>query len=272
MMLVPLILLMQVNGPLRGTSVSGILPLAIRVQVDAMRVWDPANGRVLHIVPWSYALDALYSGRVPMVAVTTLRLDPDPGRTTTQTVTDTVAPRAQHRTGAQVFPGGSGAAEWSLEVAAGSGPIPKRKIKVEGRSDPLPKGPLVLSDLVAGTPNHSTTATIGSEVVTLAPRTLVRRADEITLWFQVRSEQELRDARATITITRIVGENVDDEQILSVAFNTDIGSGITSFDRAIDATRLGGSRYRLDVSVVSADGSVRAEQTTMLEMVGGAVR
>jgi hypothetical protein len=101
---------------------------------------------------------------------------------------------------------------------------------------------------------------------------LVRRADEITLWFQVRSEQELRDARATITITRIVGENVDDEQILSVAFNTDIGSGITSFDRAIDATRLGGSRYRLDVSVVSADGSVRAEQTTMLEMVGGAVR
>jgi len=237
-------------------------PIATVAQLA--RVWDPASGAMLAVVPYAVRVgdvlrDEDSTGITATMAVTLRQWDPGSAEwQSTDFVRRLRLPdrlrNNAHLTGFLVTPSTPGTGAWSLVVAQGDA--------YRGRAwaDRLPSlggSALRLSDLVLGAASQgqSWTTTRGT-VVPLGPLGAFDKDEPVSLYWQVRSESAHEQAHVTIALHE-VGARGDSRPALEVTFEGRIGAGLTEWQRDLGVERLDGGAYRVEVVVRAGEATVR---------------
>lgn len=241
-------------------------PIEVKLTARVHRLWNPADQQQLAVAPFSLAVPLRWSGDSVGYGV---ELRPE---TNTRPSRDTPA----HL---ELF--ARGGTTRTLGVVAG--PVPAepdfwrvvarqagmtRENLATFRLSRLREGNFALSDLVVGAAGQGVSWALGADTVTLAPDEVLLATERIQLFYQIRSTRPLSDLCTKMTVTRVVAQESQADQVFTLGFRTPrVPAGITSVQREIDATRLTGSRYRIDVIVTTADGTFLGATRGMLELV-----
>ncbi len=232
------------------------------------RVWDPTTGRELGLVPWAVRVADLEVEKVPGGRETSLTLAleasaPSAGSWWDSTTTRHLRMPDRLPDDAQV----TGVLEATLptDITAWS-LIARQGHERGGRvfnldSSPLEQGPLVLSDLIVGAKRQGLAWNAGAQPVPLAPLGIVDHKEPVSLYFQIRSAIAHDTATIAITVSRTDGAN--DRDLISVAFASRLGPGLTEVQRELGAQRLDPGRYLLQVRITTSDG-LHAKRSTPL--------
>jgi hypothetical protein len=240
----------------------------LRMLAQVHRVWDPSTGKPMGVVPFALANDFTPGIRDSATFAVELR----------DHITE--AARERDATGpaiGQLFPGSprmSGAfyaalpvkpAKWQVVAHEPGGRAEK---KIDLQVAPLPEGPFVISDVMIGSERQGVAWQPGALPVSLAPKQIVLTDGSIQLNYQIRTISAHQSLRTSFLITRVVEESDQEGEVLKLVFPDErVVVGVNQIQREIDASRLPGSRYRLDVEVFAKDGTSLGKTTGMLELV-----
>ncbi|MEO5799749.1 MAG: hypothetical protein ABIZ70_13830 [Gemmatimonadales bacterium] len=241
-------------------------PHDTRVMARVHRVWDPATGEQLAIAP--FQLNVITWGSRDSVRFE-VELRPESNtRPAPESLAHTdllVSGRAAIVTGAVAGPIPVEADFWRV-VARENQPF--RESLATFRLARLGAGAFALSDLIVGVEGKGPRWLLGADTVAMAPQAMIVANERIQLFYQMRSAAPLRDLRTRLIITRVVENESQDDQVLTIAFSTpNVPAGITAEQRDIDVSRFTGSRYRVDVTVSTATGRLLGAARGMLELV-----
>lgn len=214
------------------------------------RVWDPASGAVLGVVPWAVRTADVAAGQDTATTFTLTVRQWDPG---TGAWLEAAIPRALRLpsdrpsdgflTGHAVVASGAGVSAWS--VVAAQDTIAWGRAWAD-RVAPLGGGALAISDLVLGAASQGQVwRTTGGTEVPLAPLGAFERREPMTLYWQVRSVGARDALRTTVALYQTAATR--EEPALQIAFTSRVGAGLTEELRDLDISRLAGGRYRVEV-------------------------
>jgi hypothetical protein len=223
------------------------------------RVWDPASGAVLGVVPYAVRTQDVAERRDTATTFTLTVRQWDPG---TGAWLESAIPRALrlprdrpgdgYLTGHAVVASGAGVSAWS--VVAAQDTIAWGRAWAD-RAPPLGSGALAISDIILGAASQGQRwRTTGGSEVPLAPLGAFDRNVPMTLYWQVKSATARDELRTTVALYRT--DSKSDEPALQIAFTARVAAGLTEELREVDITRLEGGRYRVEVVLTEAsDGA-----------------
>lgn len=243
-------------------------PEHLTLSAHLHRVWDPTTGRELGLVPWAVRVADLETektsgGRENSLTLALEASAPSVGSWWDSTTTRHLRLPDRLPDDAQV----TGVLEATLPTDITAWSLVARQGHERGGrvfnldSPPLEQGPLVLSDLIVGAKRQGLDWRVGVKSVPLAPLGIVDHKAPVSLYFQIRSAVAHDTATIAITVSRTDGAN--DKDLISVAFASRLGAGLTEVQRELGAQRLDPGRYMLRVRVTTPDG-LRATRSTPL--------
>ncbi|MEP6591017.1 MAG: hypothetical protein ABJC19_07525 [Gemmatimonadota bacterium] len=266
-MIVALALLAQVYTP--STRVV-LVPInhPVRALAQLHRLWDPSTGRQVAVIPFALAVNFSVQRRRDSV---TFRVGLT-GAQRTRTSPDSAAARtvvlyteAARQTGALSHPISDHPERWTVKVSRES---PPWKERFEFAVVPLVEGAFAISDLVVGAAGQGTPWPLGRDTVALAPRQIVFTTGSIQVSYQLRSERARSGLQTIFVFTRVIDDADLADRSTTIRFkDASVPKGISLQQRDIAAAQLSGSRYRLDVSIATEDGTLLASRSGMLELV-----
>lgn len=240
------------NAPQVATPISAVARLH--------RVWDPASGAVLAVVPYAFRLGdvARTSDSTGTTATLDLTLRQWDRRTETWLATAFTrrlrfAGRLDdnaHLTGYSVIPSATGVSAWSLYASQDT----SRGGRSWGDgmatlSDRVP----AMSDLIVGAASQGQVwTTTGGTTVPLGPLGGFDRNQPVSLYWQVRNGGTEQPARVTIALFQgAVAAN--ERPVLDVAFDAPIRPGLNEFQRTLGVADLDAGRYRIEIVIQVGD-------------------
>ncbi|HRP06866.1 MAG TPA: hypothetical protein PLL69_00125 [Gemmatimonadales bacterium] len=237
---------------------------SIVLSASASRLWNPVGDGVIVLVPYSIRAESLEEIADGEVVELSFR-QWDPGETI---IRDTVAglrvsheqlgrSRA-HLTGVIVVSSAAAVSAWSLVAVTPEG----QQGHSWGRGLPdLAGGSLELSDLAVGAASQGRGWRSPTGLtVPLGPLDAFDHGLPISLYWQSRARNAM-EARIAIVVQPVDARG----EGLQVEFLAGTEAGLTEFQRDLDLSRLEPGRYRLELTLTSADGS--AQVTRRREVV-----
>lgn len=250
-------------------SVRGMRP--VRMVADLRRLWEPRTGAPIALVTWAARLDDLDSeaegaARTAAIAVTVRRWARATGEwhdTTLSrrlTLPDTASGR-RFLTGAFVLPGIEDASAWSVVVEQAD----RRRGRVwDDAVTADAGGPLLISDLLLGSPGQGLRWDAGVETIPLAPLGTIARGAAATLFYQVRADKVMPTARTRISIYRDDAGASSRKPVLQLTAAASFGAGVNPVLREIDFSRLDRGRHRIEIEIVAPNGRVLVSRSAPL--------
>jgi hypothetical protein len=228
------------------------------------RVWDPASGAVLGVVPYAVRTQDVADRRDTTATFTLTVRQWDPG---SGAWLEAAIPRALrlprdrpgdgYLTGHAVVASGAGVSAWS--VVAAQDTIAWGRAWAD-RVSPLGGGSLAISDVVLGAASQGQRwRTTGGTEVPLAPLGAFDRNAPITLYWQVQSSVARDDLRTTVALYRTDGKS--QEPALQIAFTGRVAAGLTEELREVGIGRLEGGRYRVEVVLTDPSDGATARRS-----------
>ncbi len=223
------------------------------------RVWDPASGEVLGVVPYAVRTgDVAERGDTTTTFTLTVRQwDPGTGAWLEAAIPRALRlprdrPRDGYLTGHAVVASGAGVSAWSVVAAQDTTAWGRAWAD---RTAPLGGGALVISDVILGaTSQGQRWRTTGGTEVPLAPLGAFDRNEPMTLYWQVKSTTARDDLRTTVALYET--GNKSEEPALQIAFTGRVAAGLTEELREVGIARLDGGRYRVEVVLTDpSDGA-----------------
>jgi hypothetical protein len=246
---------------------------AIDMKARLHRLWDPVNGSSIALV--TYALGAKDVAIQPNVPTPTASVDLSL-RTWNPAVdswTDTAFTRRWNvpdsnihnpeLDGFLVVHSTPGVTSWSLIAAQGTS---RRGRAWDVTTPGLASGALAISDLVIGTGGETMTWQLRGEPIPLAPDGAVDRKVPMSLYFQIRSDAQRSDLRATVALYRVGGSSRDTLPALQVGFAQQLRAGINEIAPQIDLSQLDRGDYRIEVLLGDAGGHTLVRRSAMLQL------
>ncbi|MCB9505563.1 MAG: hypothetical protein H6692_05405 [Gemmatimonadales bacterium] len=232
------------------------------------RVWDPASGAVLAVVPYAVRVGDLAVASDANTAEVDLTL-----RQWNPALADWQATAVTRRlrlpasadddarvTGFLVTPSTVGVETWSLVAAQDS----TRAGRAFADVAPIESGGLVLSDLILGAVSQGQAwQTSTGREVPLAPLGAFDRTETVTLYWQARSDRPRLPVRTTIRLFRVAGRG-GERPALEVAVDGEVGRGLTEFQRELGVARLETGRYRVEVEMSDPVAGATARRSARL--------
>ncbi|MES2305628.1 MAG: hypothetical protein V4558_08975 [Gemmatimonadota bacterium] len=241
-------------------------PHEARVMARVHRIWDPGTGEQLAVAPFQVNVGT-YSTRDTARLEVELRPESNarPARETPAHLELAVSGRPGIATGVVAGPIPAEPDFWRV-VARENRPF--RESLATFRLARLGEGAFALSDLIVGVAGQGPRWMVGPDTIAMAPQAMIVATERIQLFYQMRSAQPLRDLRTRLTVTRVVENESQDDQLITFTFSTpNVAQGITAVQRDIDVSRFTGSRYRVDITVSTASGRYLGAARGMLELV-----
>lgn len=236
-----------------------------------LRLWHPATGRPMALMPYAVRTEDLEPIRVdgqPAVVFQVAARSWDPTREAWQDTTVVRRLRVPDRTGGDArltglleVPRTDGVSAWSLVTSQDSSG--RGRAFGDGLSS-LGDGPIVVSDLILGAARQGLTWQTASGAVVLAPLGTFARREQVELYYQVRSAAAQPGARTTVALYRIRNGERSAAPALELTFGTALERGITEVRRSLDVSRLSEGTYFIDVRVMA--GGASAVQGSRLEL------
>jgi hypothetical protein len=223
------------------------------------RVWDPASGAVLGVVPYAVRTQDVAERRDTTTTFTLTVRQWDPG---TGAWLEAAIPRALrlprdrpsdgYLTGHAVVASGAGVSAWS--VVAAQDTVAWGRAWAD-RATALGSGDLAISDVILGAASQGQRwRTTGGTEVPLAPLGAFDRNEPMTLYWQVKSTTARDELRTTVALYRT--DSKRDEPALQIAFTGRVATGLTEELREVGIGRLDGGRYRVEVVLTDpSDGA-----------------
>ena len=222
------------------------------------RVWDPASGVVVGVVPWAVRTQDVAEERdtTTSFALTVRQWDPIAGAWL-----ETPIPRALrlpnnrpsdgYLTGHAVVASGAGVSAWSVVAAQDTTAWGR---SWADRTAPLGGGALAISDVVLGAESQGQRwRSSGGTEVPLAPLGAFDRNEPMTLYWQVKSTTSRDNLRTAVAFYKTDG--LSEEPALQIAFTGRVAAGLTEELREVGIANLAG-RYRLEVVLTDpSDGA-----------------
>lgn len=223
-----------------------------RLQAEATRLWSPETGEPALLISYAASVDHLpISGRAVPIKLK-FSVQPIPKGFTLEPRSLSVSKQRDRESGFLVVPIKDRDVNWKVRLdtpGGGRGP----EISGESRRLDDDRG-LAVSDVVIGAASQGVEVPWGADMVTLAPVGLMERTAEFEVFYQVRSDMRRDSVRTLLTFSRVLGDEVLDEQVITIAAQGPIDSGITAVHRTIKAAQFNGSKYRLDLRLETSDG------------------
>ena len=223
------------------------------------RVWDPASGAVLGVVPYAVRTQDVAERRDTTTTFTLTVRQWDPG---TGAWLEAAIPRALrlprdrpsdgYLTGHAVVASGAGVSAWSVVAALDT--VAWGRAWAD-RAAPLGGGALAISDVILGAASQGQRwRTTGGTEVPLAPLGAFDRNEPMTLYWQVRSAIARNELRTTVALYKTDARS--EEPALQIAFTGRAAAGLTEELREVGIGRLEGGRYRVEVVLTDpSDGA-----------------
>jgi hypothetical protein len=223
------------------------------------RVWDPASGAVLGVLPYAVRTQDVADRRDTTTTFTLTVRQWDPG---TGAWLEAAIPRALrlprdrpgdgYLTGHAVVASGAGVSAWS--VVAAQDTVAWGRAWAD-RAPPLGSDALAISDVILGAASQGQRwRTTGGTEVPLAPLGAFDRNEPMTLYWQVKSAIARDELRTTVALYRTDGKS--EEPALQIAFTARVAAGLTEELRDVGIGRLDGGRYRVEVVLTDpSDGA-----------------
>jgi hypothetical protein len=250
-------------------SVRGMRP--VRMVAELRRLWEPRTGAPIALVTWAARLDDLDSeaegaARTAAIAVTVRRWARATGEwhdTTLNrrlTLPDTASGK-RFLTGAFVLPGIEDASAWSVVVEQAD----RRRGRVwDDAVTTDAGGPLLISDLLLGSPGQGLRWDASVETIPLAPLGTIARGAAATLFYQVRADKAMPTARTRISIYRDDSGASTRKPVLQLTAAASFGAGLNPVLREIDFSRLDRGRHRIEIEIVAPNGRVLVSRSAPL--------
>lgn len=240
----------------------------LRMLAQVHRVWDPNTGKQMGVVPFALANDFTPGIRDSAKFEVDLRGADRGNADMADALTHSAAmlfPAAPRMSGAFYIPLPGKPSKWRVTAHEPEGRAEKH---IELAVTPLVEGPFALSDVVIGSAQQGVSWTPGSVPISLAPKQIVFSDRWVQLNYQVRSESARTGLRTRLIITRIIDETAQDGEVITLGFPGErVAAGLNLVQREIDASRLSGSRYRIDVEVLDKAGLSLGMTSGMIELV-----
>jgi hypothetical protein len=223
------------------------------------RVWDPASGVVLGVVPYAVRTQDVAERRdtTTAFALTVRQWDPGTGAWLEAAIPRALRlprdrPSDGYLTGHAVVASGAGVSAWS--VVAAQDTVAWGRAWAD-RTAPLGGGALTISDVILGAASQGQRwRTTGGTEVPLAPLGAFDRNEPVTLYWQVKSTTARDDLRTTVALYKTDGKS--EEPALEIAFTGRVAAGLTEELREVGIGRLDGGRYRVEVVLTDpSDGA-----------------
>jgi hypothetical protein len=214
------------------------------------RVWDPASGAVIGVVPYAVRTQDVAERRdtTTAFALTVRQWDPGAGAWLEAAIPRALRlprdrPGDGYLTGHAVVASGAGVSAWS--VVAAQDTVAWGRAWAD-RTAPLGGGALTISDVILGAASQGQRwRTTGGTEVPLAPLGAFDRNEPVTLYWQVKSTAARDDLRTTVALYKSDGRS--EEPALQIAFTGRVAAGLTEELREVGIGRLDGGRYRVEV-------------------------
>ncbi len=229
-----------------------------RLQAEAARLWSPETGEPALLISYAASVDHLpISGRTVPIKLQ-FSVQPIPKGFSLEPRSLSISKQRDRESGYLVVPTRDRDVNWKVKLdAPGGGRDPE--ISGESRRLGVDRG-LAVSDVVIGAASQGVDVPWGGDMVTLAPVGLMERTTAFELFYQVRSDMRHDSVRTMLTFSRILGDEVLDEQVITIATMGPVDSGITALHRTVKAAQFNGSRYRLDLRLETPDGRTVTRQ------------
>lgn len=233
------------------------------------RVWDPASGATLAVVPYALRLGDL-------------EIDPDSNTATidlavrqwnpvitawqaTELTRQLRIPSSRDKdafvTGFLVVPSTEGVSAWSLVAGQGTDRLGR---SFADRIPPLATGPLAISDVVLGTASQGQRwQTTGGRTVPLGPLGAYDRKQPVAVYWQTDSERGRVKVRTTIRLLRTDRKGVP-SVALEVATEGELNSGFTEYQREVGVAQLDAGSYRLEVELTDLGDGATVKRSARL--------
>jgi hypothetical protein len=252
-------------------SVRGERNIAVVARLH--RLWDPLNEQPVALVTWALpvkdlALEHQDPGYATAVSVEVRQWAPTTAtwRDSTFTRQWTLPDTGGHRpalTGFVALPTATGVSAWSVVVSQTS---QRRGRSFDTDTPGLSDGPVGISDLVLGSKAQGLTWTWHNTPIPLAPTGAVDPRAPVSLYYQIRSDQEQSGLRTSVAMYRASGATSDSLPALQVQYDQALHRGINEIAPELDVSRLAKGAYRLEVRLMNASGGVVARRSAPLNI------
>ncbi|HET9066302.1 MAG TPA: carboxypeptidase regulatory-like domain-containing protein, partial [Gemmatimonadales bacterium] len=218
------------------------------------RVWDPASGTTLAVVPYALRVGDLAVDPDSSTATIDLTVRQwNPIRTAWQETAITQRLRLPssrdkdaYVTGYLVVPSTEGVSAWSLVAGQGTDRLGR---PFADRVPPLGLGPLAISDIILGAASQGESwLTTGGRSVPLGPLGAYDRTRPVAVYWQTDSERARVKVRTTIRLLRTDRKGIDNVA-LEVATEGELAKGLTEVQREVGVAQLDPGAYRLEVEL-----------------------
>jgi len=240
---------------------------AVRVSTQVFRLWNPASGEPLAVVSYIASVLPLTATERPIVMELTFSGDskhPFARHDTSIVARLPFASRAPRMNGYILLPVDLAASSWTLKAEWPGLPDGQRWVE---RFEPLGRDTFALSDVVLGVEGEEVQGLVAAHVGTPVPRVLMKRAEFVAVYYQLKSDIARKDVLTTVRVMRVIGGKEQEEEMLRVGFRANVVPGVNEIQRDIDVSRLPGSRYYIDVTVSDSARHASVTRREVLDLV-----
>ena len=131
---------------------------------------------------------------------------------------------------------------------------------------PLDSGPWSVSDLVLGQEGQGILWRNHNVDIPLAPLNAVNRHEPVSLYYQVRSQDDSPATRTTVALYRVENGIASDTASLEVGFAEPLHAGINEVAPTLDVSRLDKGNYRLELRVSDERGMLLSKRAVVLTL------
>jgi len=233
------------------------------------RVWDPASGATLAVLPYALRIGDLAIDPDSSTATIDLAVrqwNPVTASWQTTEVTRRLRlPASRDKdafvTGYFVVPSTPGVSAWSLVAGQGADRLGRT---FADRVPPLATGPLTISDVVLGAESQGQDwQTTGGRTVPLGPLGAYDRKQPVAVYWQVQSARARGRVRTTIRLLRTDRKGVG-KVALEVATEGELAKGLTEVQREVGVAQLDPGAYRLEVELTDLGDHVTVKRSAPL--------
>lgn len=228
------------------------------VRAALFRLWDPAEGRPIAIIPV-----AVEAKKAPDASIHVTQLDASTGVMRDTTIASVLRPASgvMHQA-VLVLPASMALTTWSVIV---TGPDGRSGRGWEDGMSPIGSGPLVISDLVFGADRSSLQwNAAGTEVaLSLSP---LDRTQAVRLYYQLLSQRARPGAETTLSVVPVDKGTPANTEGLRIRFASPVTRGLNEVQRELDVSRLRGRNFRVTVTTTDPGTGATASRTARLEL------
>lgn len=252
------------NYPCWGTlAPAGGNAIDVTAQLD--RLWDPATGEAVTLVPYAIAPNALPHDAMGVTLDSWFRQWNGSGeRDSMRITTRDVRARVAHPVfaGFLVRPAVSGHVGWSLMTVQSD--LHHGGVFQEDKP-PLDTGAIAVSDLVLGQEAQQAIWWIHGEKIPLAPQGVLRRANPVHLYFQIRSGRPRDTVQMRLVLYPAGADRSTATPAMQVTFNGRLARGINEIARDIDvAASLKPGAYWFEIGVRDPSTGEESSRATVM--------